>query len=60
MTNPLQEALTGLADALAKRPPEEILFEGLALDDWWANSRAYSSADIPRCKPRSIASGQDD
>jgi hypothetical protein len=27
MTNPLQEALTALTDALAKRPAEEILFE---------------------------------
>ena len=30
MANPLKEALTALADALAKRPAEEILFEKLS------------------------------
>jgi hypothetical protein len=29
VTTPLKEALTALADALAKRPAEEILFEWL-------------------------------
>ena len=29
VANPLKEALTALADALAKRPAEEILFEWL-------------------------------
>jgi hypothetical protein len=29
VTTPLNEALTALADALAKRPAEEILFEWL-------------------------------
>ena len=56
MTTSLKEALTVLADALAKRPAEEILFEWFRLDDWSANSPSYSSADIPRCKPRSTAS----
>jgi hypothetical protein len=51
--NPLKEALTVLADVLAKRPAEEILF------DWFRSGRLVgelSSAGIPRCKPRLIAS----
>ena len=51
---PLKEALAALADALAKRPAEEILF------DWFRsgrpNSPSRSSVGIPTCKPRSIAS----
>ena len=33
VANPLKEALTALADALAKRPAEEILF------DWFRSGR---------------------
>ena len=33
MTNPIKEALTALADALAKRPAEEILL------DWFRSGR---------------------
>ena len=53
---PFKEALTALADALAKRPAEEIRSNGFALDDWSANSRSYSSIGIPMCRPRSMAS----
>ena len=36
---PVKEALTALADVLAKLPAEEILFgAGFALDGWSANS----------------------
>ena len=53
---PVKEALTALADVLAKLPAEEILF------DWFRSGRLVGelsvliSAGIPRCKPRSIAS----
>ena len=32
VANPPKEALTALADALAKRPVEELLFDGFALE----------------------------
>ena len=35
---PLKEALTVLADVLAKRPAEEILFDWFRSDGWSANS----------------------
>jgi len=52
---PLKEALTALADALAK-PGEVILF------DWLRSGRLVGELSVlikrrhPRCKPRSIAS----
>ena len=36
VANPLKEALTALADALAKRPAEDLT--GFALAGWLANS----------------------
>jgi hypothetical protein len=36
---PIKAALTALADALAKRPAEEILSNG-CVNDWSANSRS--------------------
>jgi hypothetical protein len=53
---PFKEALTVLADALAKRPWRKSYSTGFALDDWSANSRSYSSVGIPTCRPRSMAS----
>jgi hypothetical protein len=35
---PLKEALTVLADVLAKHPAQEILFDWFHLDGWSANS----------------------
>ena len=35
---PLKEALTALADVLAKRPAQEILFDWFRSDGWSANS----------------------
>ena len=55
VANPLKEALTALADALAKRPVEEILF------DWFRSGRLVGELSvlikrgIPRCKPSSTA-----
>ena len=40
MTNPLKEALTALADALAKRPAEEILFE------WFRSGRLVGELSV--------------
>ena len=40
MTNPLKEALTALADALAKRPAEEILF------DWFRSGRLVGELSV--------------
>ena len=40
MTNPLKEALTTLADALAKRPAEEILFE------WFRSGRLVGELSV--------------
>ena len=34
---PLKEALTALADVLAKRPAQESYLTGFALDGWSAN-----------------------
>ena len=54
----LKEALTALADVLAKRPAEEILF------GWFRSGRLVGelsvliNAGIPKCKPRSIASSK--
>ena len=40
VTNPLKEALTALADALAKRPAEEILF------DWFRSGRLVGELSV--------------
>ena len=40
MANPLKEALTTLADALAKRPAEEILF------DWFRSGRLVGELSV--------------
>ena len=40
MTNPIKEALTALADALAKRPAEEILFE------WFRSGRLVGELSV--------------
>ena len=40
MTTPLKEALTALADALAKRPAEEILFE------WFRSGRLVGELSV--------------
>src|SRR4051794_14109509 len=54
--NHLKEALTALADVLAKRPAEEILFE------WFRSGRLVGELSVlikrrhPECKPRLIAS----
>ena len=40
MTNPIKEALTALADALAKRPAEEILF------DWFRSGRLVGELSL--------------
>ena len=40
MTTPLKEALTALADALAKRPAEEILF------DWFHSGRLVGELSV--------------
>src|SRR3954447_8735683 len=40
MTTPLKEALTALADALAKRPAEEILF------DWFRSRRLVGALSV--------------
>ena len=40
MTDPLKEALTTLADALAKRPAEEILFE------WFRSGRLVGELSV--------------
>jgi hypothetical protein len=40
VTNPLKEALTALADALAKRPAEEILFE------WFRSGRLAGELSV--------------
>ena len=40
MTTPLKEALTALADALAKRPAEEILF------DWFRSGRLAGELSV--------------
>jgi hypothetical protein len=40
VTNPLKEALTALADALAKRPAEEILFE------WFRSGRLVGELSV--------------
>ena len=40
MTSPLKEALTALADVLAKRPPEEILFE------WFRSGRLVGELSV--------------
>ena len=41
VTNPLKEALTALADVLAKRPAEEILF------DWFRSGRLVGELSVP-------------
>jgi hypothetical protein len=40
VTNPVKEALTALADALAKRPAEEILF------DWFRSGRLVGELSV--------------
>jgi hypothetical protein len=40
VTSPLKEALTALADVLAKRPPEEILFE------WFRSGRLVGELSV--------------
>jgi hypothetical protein len=40
VANPLKEALTELADALAKRPAEEILF------DWFRSGRLVGELSV--------------
>src|SRR3954453_21606332 len=40
VTSPLQEALTALADVLAKRPAEEILF------DWFRSGRLVGELSV--------------
>ena len=40
MTNPVKEALTALADALAKRSAEEILF------DWFRSGRLVGELSV--------------
>ena len=40
VANPLKEALTALADALAKRPAEEILF------DWFHSGRLVGELSV--------------
>jgi hypothetical protein len=40
VTNPLKEALTALADVLAKRPAEEILF------DWFRSGRLVGELSV--------------
>ena len=40
MTKPLKEALTALADALAKRPAKEILFE------WFRSGRLVGELSV--------------
>jgi hypothetical protein len=56
VTTPLKEALTALADALAKRPAEEILFE------WLRSGRLVGELSVilkrrhPDVQPRSMAS----
>ena len=40
VANPLKEALTALADALAKRPVEEILF------DWFRSGRLVGELSV--------------
>ena len=40
MTNPIKEALTALADALAKRPAEEILL------DWFRSGRLVGELSV--------------
>jgi hypothetical protein len=40
VANPLKEALTALADALAKRPAEEILF------DWFRSGRLVGELSV--------------
>ena len=40
MANPLKEALTALADALGKRPAEEILFE------WFRSGRLVGELSV--------------
>jgi len=40
VANPLKEALTALADALAKRPAEEILF------DWFRSGRLAGELSV--------------
>ena len=40
MTNPIKEALTALADALAKRPAEEILL------DWLRSGRLVGELSV--------------
>ena len=40
MTNPVKEALTALADALAKRPAEEILL------DWFRSGRLVGELSV--------------
>jgi hypothetical protein len=40
VTNPIKEALTALADALAKRPVEEILF------DWFRSGRLVGELSV--------------
>jgi hypothetical protein len=40
VTNPLKEALTALADALAKRPADEILF------DWFRSGRLVGELSV--------------
>jgi hypothetical protein len=40
VTNPIKEALTALADALAKRPAEEILL------DWFRSGRLVGELSV--------------
>ena len=40
VTNPVKEALTALADALAERPAEEILF------DWFRSGRLVGELSV--------------
>ena len=40
VTNPVKEALTALADVLAKRPAEEILF------DWFRSGRLVGELSV--------------
>ena len=55
VADPLKEALTALADALAKRPAEEILF------DWFRSGRLVGELSVlikrrhPEVHPRLIA-----
>jgi hypothetical protein len=54
VANPLKEALTALADALAKRPAQEILF------DWFRSGRLARPASPPsalRRMPRADSGG---